>query len=129
MPDRTSGLSLLPVITKDKDDRTKEELHKPEKDSKMKDELHKLLNGNAVDSTDWVLQAFDVHICSSITSFTTLHFNHDKSQLPLCLGVDKPSYSLGLRCRQAFFLIYIFLIIAATMGPDERKAWRRPHAQ
>ncbi|KAM0892764.1 hypothetical protein ACQ4PT_025534 [Festuca glaucescens] len=53
MPDRTSGLSLLPVSTKDKDDRTKEEPHKPEKDSKMKDELHKLLNGNTVDSTDW----------------------------------------------------------------------------
>lgn len=33
----------------------KDELHKPEKDSKMKDELHKLLNGNTVDSTDWVL--------------------------------------------------------------------------
>lgn len=52
MPDRTSGLSLLPVSTKDKGDRMKEELHKPEKDSKMKDELHKLLNGNTVDSTD-----------------------------------------------------------------------------
>jgi hypothetical protein len=55
MPDRTSGLSLLPVSAKDKDDRTKEELHKPEKDSKIKDELHKLLNGNTVDSTDRVL--------------------------------------------------------------------------
>lgn len=57
MPDRTSGLSLLPVSTKDKGDRMKDELHKPEKDSKMKDELHKLLNGNTVDSTDrrqWV---------------------------------------------------------------------------
>lgn len=53
MPDRTSGLSLLPVSTKDKGDRMKDELHKPEKDSKMKDELHKLLNGNTVDSTDW----------------------------------------------------------------------------
>ncbi|CAM0883579.1 unnamed protein product [Alopecurus aequalis] len=48
MPDRTNGSSLLPVSTKDKDDRTKEEPHKPEKD-----ELHKLLNGNTVDSTDW----------------------------------------------------------------------------
>ncbi|XP_044350898.1 phosphatidylinositol:ceramide inositolphosphotransferase isoform X1 [Triticum aestivum] len=52
MPDRTSGLSLLPVSTKDKSDRMKEELHKPEKDNKMKDEHHKLLNGNNVDSTD-----------------------------------------------------------------------------
>ncbi|VAH66209.1 unnamed protein product [Triticum turgidum subsp. durum] len=52
MPDRTSGLSLLPVSTKDKSDRMKEELHKPEKDNKMKDEHHKLLNGNTVDSTD-----------------------------------------------------------------------------
>ena len=55
MPDRTSGLSLLPVSTKDKSDRMKEELHKPEKDNKMKDEHHKLLNGNTVDSTDRVL--------------------------------------------------------------------------
>ncbi|XP_047060018.1 phosphatidylinositol:ceramide inositolphosphotransferase [Lolium rigidum] len=52
MPDRTSGSSLLPVSAKDKDDRTKEQLHKPEKDNKMKEELHKLLNGNTVDSTD-----------------------------------------------------------------------------
>uniref|UniRef100_A0A0E0JR36 Sphingomyelin synthase-like domain-containing protein n=1 Tax=Oryza punctata TaxID=4537 RepID=A0A0E0JR36_ORYPU len=52
MPDRTNGLSLLPVTAKDKDGRTKEEPHKLEKDSKMKEEFHKLLNGNTVDSTD-----------------------------------------------------------------------------
>uniref|UniRef100_A0A0E0CN40 Sphingomyelin synthase-like domain-containing protein n=1 Tax=Oryza meridionalis TaxID=40149 RepID=A0A0E0CN40_9ORYZ len=52
MPDRTNGSSLLPVTAKDKDGRTKEELHKLEKDSKMKEEFHKLLNGNTVDSTD-----------------------------------------------------------------------------
>ncbi|XBI20251.1 hypothetical protein VPH35_061586 [Triticum aestivum] len=52
MLDRTSGLALLPVSAKDKSDRMKEELHKPEKDNKIKDEHHKLLNGNTVDSTD-----------------------------------------------------------------------------
>lgn len=52
MPDRTNGSSLLPVTVKDKDGRTKEELHKLEKDCKMKEEFHKLLNGNTVDSTD-----------------------------------------------------------------------------
>ena len=66
MPDRTGGSSLLPVSAKDKDERTKEEVQKPEK---MKDELHKLLNGNAADSTDRVLQAFDVHIFSSVTRY------------------------------------------------------------
>lgn len=54
MPDRTNGSSLLPVTVKDKDGRTKEELHKLEKDCKMKEEFHKLLNGNTVDSTDRV---------------------------------------------------------------------------
>jgi hypothetical protein len=54
MPDRTNGSSLLPVTAKDKDGRTKEELHKLEKDCKMKEEFHKLLNGNTVDSTDRV---------------------------------------------------------------------------
>jgi len=53
MPDRTNGLSLLPVSTKDKDGRMKEELHKLEKDGRMMDEFHKLLNGNTVDATDW----------------------------------------------------------------------------
>ena len=67
MPDRTGGPSLLPVSAKDKDERTKEEVQKPEK---MKDELHKLLNGNAVDSADWVLQAFDVvQLRDTVTSF------------------------------------------------------------
>lgn len=55
MPDRSNGLSLLPVSTKDKDGRMKEELHKLEKDGRMMDEFHKLLNGNTVDATDWVL--------------------------------------------------------------------------
>ena len=55
MPDRTNGLSLLPVSAKDKDGRMKEELHKLEKDGRMMDEFHKLLNGNTVDATDWVL--------------------------------------------------------------------------
>ncbi|TKW17736.1 hypothetical protein SEVIR_5G387700v4 [Setaria viridis] len=50
MPDRTNGLSLLPVSSKDKDGRMKEELHKL--DSRMRDEVHKLLNGNSVDATD-----------------------------------------------------------------------------
>ena len=54
MPDRTNGLSLLPVSSKDEDDgRTKEELHKL--DGRMRDEFHKLLNGNTVDATDRVL--------------------------------------------------------------------------
>jgi len=47
MPDRTSGLPLLPLSSKDKEARQKEE-----KDSKLKDEFHKLLNGNHVDATD-----------------------------------------------------------------------------
>jgi len=50
MPDRTNGLSLLPVSSKDEDGRTKEELHKL--DGRMRDEFHKLLNGNTVDATD-----------------------------------------------------------------------------
>lgn len=33
----------------------KEDLHKLEKDGRMMDEFHKLLNGNTVDATDWVL--------------------------------------------------------------------------
>nr|ACF82373.1 unknown [Zea mays] len=53
MADRTNGLSLLPVSTKDKDGRMKEELHKLEKDGRMMDEFHKLLNGNSIDATDW----------------------------------------------------------------------------
>lgn len=53
MPDRSNGLSLLPVSSKDKDGRTKEELHKI--DGRIRDEIHKLLNGNTVDSTDRVL--------------------------------------------------------------------------
>ena len=53
MPDRTNGLSLLPVSSKDEDGRTKEELHKL--DGRMRDEFHKLLNGNTVDATDRVL--------------------------------------------------------------------------
>ncbi|KAL6853671.1 hypothetical protein ACP4OV_019700 [Aristida adscensionis] len=52
MPDRTNGLSLLPVSVKDKDSRMKEDLHKLEKDSRMRDEFHKLLNGNTIDATD-----------------------------------------------------------------------------
>ncbi|XP_066362179.1 phosphatidylinositol:ceramide inositolphosphotransferase-like [Miscanthus floridulus] len=47
MPDRTSGLPLLPLSSKEKEGRQKEE-----KDSKLKDEFHKLLNGNHVDPTD-----------------------------------------------------------------------------
>jgi sphingomyelin synthase-related protein 1 len=58
MPDRTNGLSLLPVSTKDKDGRMKEELHKLEKDGRMMDEFHKLLNGNSIDATDWVPHSF-----------------------------------------------------------------------
>ncbi|OEL27944.1 Phosphatidylinositol:ceramide inositolphosphotransferase [Dichanthelium oligosanthes] len=50
MPDRTNGSSLLPVSSKDKDGRLKEELHKL--DGRMRDEFHKLLNGNTVDATD-----------------------------------------------------------------------------
>ncbi|XP_039811399.1 phosphatidylinositol:ceramide inositolphosphotransferase isoform X1 [Panicum virgatum] len=50
MPDRTNGLSLLPVSSKDEDGRTKEGLHKL--DGRMRDEFHKLLNGNTVDATD-----------------------------------------------------------------------------
>jgi len=53
MPDRANGLSQLPVSSKDKDGRTKEELHKL--NGRMRDELHKLLNGNTVDATDRVL--------------------------------------------------------------------------
>jgi hypothetical protein len=41
LPDRTSGAALLPLNTKDKDSRTKEE-------------NHKLLNGNSGDPADWV---------------------------------------------------------------------------
>lgn len=42
MPDRSNGaISLLPLSTKDKDGRSKEE-------------NHKLLNGNSTDSADWV---------------------------------------------------------------------------
>jgi hypothetical protein len=42
LPDRTGGASfLLPLSTKDKD-------------SKPKEENHKLLNGNSVDPADWV---------------------------------------------------------------------------
>jgi len=47
MPDRTSGLHLLPLSSKEKEGRQKEE-----KDSKLKDEFHKLLNGNHADPTD-----------------------------------------------------------------------------
>jgi sphingomyelin synthase-related protein 1 len=53
MPDRTNGLSLLPVSVKDKEGRLKEELHKLE-GSRMKDEFHTLLNGNTTDATDRV---------------------------------------------------------------------------
>ncbi|OEL36012.1 Phosphatidylinositol:ceramide inositolphosphotransferase [Dichanthelium oligosanthes] len=47
MPDRTNGVPLLPLSTKEKESRLKEE-----KDSKLKDEFHKLLNGNHGDPTD-----------------------------------------------------------------------------
>ncbi|RLN29762.1 hypothetical protein C2845_PM05G36140 [Panicum miliaceum] len=47
MPDRTNGVPLLPLSTKEKEIRLKEE-----KDSKLKDEFHKLLNGNHGDPTD-----------------------------------------------------------------------------
>ncbi|XP_066366296.1 phosphatidylinositol:ceramide inositolphosphotransferase-like isoform X1 [Miscanthus floridulus] len=46
MPDRTSGLPLLPLSSKEKLGRQEE------KDSKLKDEFHTLLNGNHVDPTD-----------------------------------------------------------------------------
>jgi hypothetical protein len=49
MPDRTNGVPLLPLSTKEKEMRLKEE-----KDSKLKDEFHKLLNGNHGDPTDRV---------------------------------------------------------------------------
>lgn len=49
MPDRTNGVPLLPLSTKEKEIRLKEE-----KDSKLKDEFHKLLNGNHGDPTDRV---------------------------------------------------------------------------
>ncbi|CAL4973121.1 unnamed protein product [Urochloa decumbens] len=52
MPDRTNGLSLLPVSSKDKDGWMKEELQLHKLDSRMRDEVHKLLNGNTVDPTD-----------------------------------------------------------------------------
>ncbi|CAO1942278.1 unnamed protein product [Urochloa humidicola] len=52
MPDRTNGILLLPVSSKDKDDRMKEELQLHKLDSRMRDEVHKLLNGNTVDPTD-----------------------------------------------------------------------------
>uniref|UniRef100_A0ACD5U2B5 Uncharacterized protein n=1 Tax=Avena sativa TaxID=4498 RepID=A0ACD5U2B5_AVESA len=47
MPDRTNGSPLLPLSTKEKDGRLKDE-----KDSRLKDEFHKLLNGNHGDPTD-----------------------------------------------------------------------------
>jgi len=47
MPDRTNGVPLLPLSTKEKEIRLKEE-----RDSKLKDEFHKLLNGNHGDPTD-----------------------------------------------------------------------------
>lgn len=50
MPDRTNGVPLLPLSTRDKDGRLKEE-----KDSRLKEEFHKLLNGNHGDPTDRVL--------------------------------------------------------------------------
>lgn len=50
MPDRTIGLPLLPLSSKEKEARQKEE-----KDSKLKDEFHKLLNGNHGDPTDRVM--------------------------------------------------------------------------
>jgi sphingomyelin synthase-related protein 1 len=52
MPDRTNGISLIPVSVKE--GRLKDELHKLEKDSRMRDEFHKLLNGNTTDATDRV---------------------------------------------------------------------------
>lgn len=50
MPDRTNGVPLLPLSTREKDGRLKEE-----KDSRLKEEFHKLLNGNHGDPTDRVL--------------------------------------------------------------------------
>ncbi|KAF0923974.1 hypothetical protein E2562_007793 [Oryza meyeriana var. granulata] len=47
MPDRTNGVPLLPLSTREKDGRLKEE-----KDSRLKEEFHKLLNGNHGDPTD-----------------------------------------------------------------------------
>jgi len=47
MPDRTTGVPLLPLSNKEKEIRLKEE-----RDSKLKDEFHKLLNGNHGDPTD-----------------------------------------------------------------------------
>lgn len=46
LPDRSNGGAslLLPVTTKDKDDKTKEE-------------NHKLLNGNSGDPADWVCES------------------------------------------------------------------------
>jgi len=49
MPDRTTGVPLLPLSNKEKEIRLKEE-----RDSKLKDEFHKLLNGNHGDPTDRV---------------------------------------------------------------------------
>uniref|UniRef100_A0A0E0L389 Sphingomyelin synthase-like domain-containing protein n=1 Tax=Oryza punctata TaxID=4537 RepID=A0A0E0L389_ORYPU len=47
MPDRTNGVPLLPLSTREKDGRLKEE-----RDSRLKEEFHKLLNGNHGDPTD-----------------------------------------------------------------------------
>uniref|UniRef100_A0A0E0A034 Sphingomyelin synthase-like domain-containing protein n=1 Tax=Oryza glumipatula TaxID=40148 RepID=A0A0E0A034_9ORYZ len=47
MPNRTNGVPLLPLSTREKDGRLKEE-----KDSRLKEEFHKLLNGNHGDPTD-----------------------------------------------------------------------------
>ncbi|KAL5229632.1 hypothetical protein ABZP36_028408 [Zizania latifolia] len=47
MPDRTNGLPFLPLSTREKDGKLKED-----KDIRLKEEFHKLLNGNHGDPTD-----------------------------------------------------------------------------
>jgi hypothetical protein len=70
MPDRTNGVPLLPLSTKEKEIRLKEE-----KDSKLKDEFHKLLNGNHGDPTDRVTSS-----PTSILSGNAMNsFGYDKT--------------------------------------------------
>jgi hypothetical protein len=90
MPDRTNGVPLLPLSTKEKEIRLKEE-----KDSKLKDEFHKLLNGNHGDPTDRVTSSPTSILSGNLYWSTSLRIYNAMNSF----GYDKTS------CEDLFRLI------------------------
>lgn len=64
MPERTNGSQpLLPLVSKQKEDKSKEE-------------AHKLLDGNSVETLDWV-STFNMLIVSLICSIDRIYFGSE----------------------------------------------------